>query len=171
MRTLQNSIVINKKVPSAHQLPCPSILRGKGFSFSCFCIIIILWINTWMYYKRFLQTITKKYCSLFIHVPQKLKILTGWLTVVTPLMAVLCMPVPSVGIWSLFLSAAILGSIQPLGIFMPNFTPGFICVLHTLGRPLEWNPHIHCLISECGHSDDGEWRNTHYIAKHWRSSA
>lgn len=24
-----------------------------------------------------------------------------------------------------------------------NFTPGFICVLHTFGRPLEWNPHIH----------------------------
>ena len=27
-----------------------------------------------------------------------------------------------------------------------NFVPGFICVLHTFGRPLEWNPHIHCLI-------------------------
>ena len=40
-----------------------------------------------------------------------------------------------------------------------NFTPGFICVLHTFGRPLEWNPHLHCLISEGGHSDDGEWRN------------
>ena len=40
-----------------------------------------------------------------------------------------------------------------------NFTPGFICVLHTFGRPLEWNPHIHCLISEVGHYDDGEWRN------------
>ena len=30
------------------------------------------------------------------------------------------------------------------------FTPGFICVLHTFGRPLEWNPHIHCIISEGG---------------------
>lgn len=39
-----------------------------------------------------------------------------------------------------------------------NFTPGFICVLHTFGRPLEWNPHIHCLISECGFADDGTWR-------------
>ncbi len=28
-----------------------------------------------------------------------------------------------------------------------NFVPGFICVLHTFGRSLEWNPHIHCLIS------------------------
>ena len=37
------------------------------------------------------------------------------------------------------------------------FTPGFICVLHTFGRDLKWNPHIHCLISEGGYSDDGFW--------------
>lgn len=29
-----------------------------------------------------------------------------------------------------------------------NFTPGYIMVLHTFGRDLKWNPHIHCLISE-----------------------
>ena len=29
-----------------------------------------------------------------------------------------------------------------------NFVPGFVCVLHTFGRPLEWNPHIHCLLTE-----------------------
>ena len=29
-----------------------------------------------------------------------------------------------------------------------NFTPGFIMVLHTFGRDLKWNPHIHCLLSE-----------------------
>ena len=29
-----------------------------------------------------------------------------------------------------------------------HFTPGFICVLHTFGRNLKWNPHIHALISE-----------------------
>ena len=39
-----------------------------------------------------------------------------------------------------------------------NFTPGFIMVLHTFGRDLKWNPHIHCLISEGGYSDDGFWR-------------
>lgn len=44
-----------------------------------------------------------------------------------------------------------------------NFVPGFICVLHTFGRPLEWNPHIHCLISEGGFSDDGFWRNVKYF--------
>ena len=27
-----------------------------------------------------------------------------------------------------------------------NYTPGFIMVLHTFGRDLKWNPHIHCLI-------------------------
>lgn len=40
-----------------------------------------------------------------------------------------------------------------------NFTPGFIMVLHTFGRDLKWNPHIHCLISEGGYSDAGFWRN------------
>lgn len=40
-----------------------------------------------------------------------------------------------------------------------NFTPGMICVLHTFGRSLHWNPHIHCLISEGGVSDDNFWRN------------
>ena len=44
-----------------------------------------------------------------------------------------------------------------------NFTPGFIMVLHTFGRDLKWNPHIHCLISEGGLSDDGLWRNVHHF--------
>lgn len=44
-----------------------------------------------------------------------------------------------------------------------NFTPGFIMVLHTFGRDLKWNPHIHCLISEGGYSDNGFWRNTRHF--------
>ena len=36
-------------------------------------------------------------------------------------------------------------------------------VLHTFGRDLKWNPHIHCLISEGGHSDDGFWRPVHHF--------
>jgi hypothetical protein len=44
-----------------------------------------------------------------------------------------------------------------------NFVPGFVCVLHTFGRPLEWNPHIHCLVTEGGCSDDGFWR----VVKHF----
>ena len=43
------------------------------------------------------------------------------------------------------------------------FTPGFIMVLHTFGRDLKWNPHIHCLISEGGYSDDGFWRNVKHF--------
>ena len=38
------------------------------------------------------------------------------------------------------------------------FTPGFVCVLHTFGRDLKWNPHIHCLISEGGIGNSGIWR-------------
>lgn len=44
-----------------------------------------------------------------------------------------------------------------------NFTPGFIMVLHTFGRDLKWNPHIHCLVSEGGLSDDGFWRHVRYF--------
>lgn len=43
------------------------------------------------------------------------------------------------------------------------FTPGFILVLHTFGRDLKWNPHIHCLLSEGGLGKSGMWRNvTHF---------
>ncbi len=44
-----------------------------------------------------------------------------------------------------------------------NFVPGFVCVLHTFGRPLEWNPHIHCLLTEGAFSDDGFWRTVTYF--------
>ena len=37
------------------------------------------------------------------------------------------------------------------------FTPGFICVLHTFGRDLKWNPHIHCFVSEGGVGNSLRW--------------
>lgn len=43
------------------------------------------------------------------------------------------------------------------------FTPGFICVLHTFGRDLKWNPHIHCLVSEGGIGKSGIWRNVKHF--------
>ena len=44
-----------------------------------------------------------------------------------------------------------------------NFTPGFICVLHTFGRSLQWNPHIHCLVTEGGLGTSNTWRrNVHF---------
>lgn len=39
-----------------------------------------------------------------------------------------------------------------------NFTPGFICVLHTFGRSLQWNPHIHVLLSEGAVGNNTFWR-------------
>lgn len=44
-----------------------------------------------------------------------------------------------------------------------KFTPGFICVLHTFGRDLKWNPHIHCLISEGGVGKSGLWRKVNHF--------
>lgn len=38
------------------------------------------------------------------------------------------------------------------------FTPGMICVLHTFGRSLQWNPHIHCLVTEGGVGNKTVWR-------------
>lgn len=52
-----------------------------------------------------------------------------------------------------------------------NFTPGFICVLHTFGRSLHWNPHIHCIVSEGGAGTHIPWRtNTHFEYKLLRNS-
>lgn len=43
------------------------------------------------------------------------------------------------------------------------FTPGFILVLHTFGRDLKWNPHIHCLLSEGALGKSGFWLGkTHF---------
>ena len=51
------------------------------------------------------------------------------------------------------------------------FTPGFISVLHTFGRDLKWNPHIHCLISEGGVSNDNFWRKvTHFNYSYLRNA-
>ena len=48
-----------------------------------------------------------------------------------------------------------------------QFTPGFICVLHTFGRDLKWNPHIHCLISEGGIGKSGFWRHKKHFNYHF----
>lgn len=44
-----------------------------------------------------------------------------------------------------------------------NFTPGLICVLHTFGRDLKWNPHIHALISEGGAGNISPWRTVKHF--------
>ena len=51
------------------------------------------------------------------------------------------------------------------------FTPGFILVLHTFGRDLKWNPHIHALISEGGAGNHIVWRPcTHFDFRFLRNS-
>ncbi len=44
-----------------------------------------------------------------------------------------------------------------------HFTPGIVSGLHTFGRDLKWNPHIHILVTEgaCGNSK--AWRDFHHI--------
>jgi hypothetical protein len=44
-----------------------------------------------------------------------------------------------------------------------NFTPGLVCVLHSFGRDLKWNPHIHALISVGGAGNITLW----HIVKHF----
>ena len=39
-----------------------------------------------------------------------------------------------------------------------NFTPGFISTLHTFGRDLKWNPHIHVLITEGAAGNFTPWK-------------
>ena len=44
-------------------------------------------------------------------------------------------------------------------------------VLHTFGRDLKWNPHIHCLISEGGYSDNDLWCNVKHFNYHFLRNA
>jgi len=36
-------------------------------------------------------------------------------------------------------------------------TPGVIAVLHTYGKDMKWNPHVHALVTEGGFKQNGEW--------------
>lgn len=45
-----------------------------------------------------------------------------------------------------------------------GFRFGMVCGLHTFGRDLKWNPHIHMIISEgCYSISHDEWKNVNYI--------
>ena len=43
-------------------------------------------------------------------------------------------------------------------------SPGFVMVLHTFGRPLEWNPHIHVLCTEGAFNQFGQWRAVKFFS-------
>lgn len=45
-----------------------------------------------------------------------------------------------------------------------EFIPGIVTVIHTFGRNLKWNPHIHMIVTEGGTGNCTEWRNIRYIS-------
>lgn len=44
-----------------------------------------------------------------------------------------------------------------------NYSPGFFAFLHTFGRPLNFNPHIHVIIAECVSDKFGNIKNFHHF--------
>ena len=44
-----------------------------------------------------------------------------------------------------------------------QFKPAFISVLHTFGRDLKWNPHIHVVLAEGGCGKTELWRNINHF--------
>lgn len=44
-----------------------------------------------------------------------------------------------------------------------TFKPGFIFTLHTFGRTLNFNPHIHCLVTEGGMDEENHYKAINYI--------
>lgn len=44
-----------------------------------------------------------------------------------------------------------------------HFIPGFISTLHTFGRDLKWNPHIHMILTEGASGNHTIWRNIRHI--------
>jgi hypothetical protein len=44
-----------------------------------------------------------------------------------------------------------------------NYIPGMVCVLHTFGRDLKWNPHIHMILSEEAVGNSGKWMKFSHI--------
>lgn len=56
-----------------------------------------------------------------------------------------------------------------------NFKPGFISTLHTFGRDLKWNPHIHMLLTEGASGIKTPWRKISHIPfnmlrKRWQTT-
>jgi len=44
-----------------------------------------------------------------------------------------------------------------------EFVPGIVTVIHTFGRDLKWNPHVHVLVSEGGSGNTIAWKVMSYI--------
>ena len=48
--------------------------------------------------------------------------------------------------------------------------PGIVAVIHTFGRDMKFNPHIHCLVTEGGFRKNGEWVPIEYIYETLRNA-
>lgn len=44
-----------------------------------------------------------------------------------------------------------------------NYTPGIVGVIHTFGRDLKWNPHVHMLVTEGAAGNKTVWKKFDYI--------
>lgn len=44
-----------------------------------------------------------------------------------------------------------------------DFTPGMVCTLHTFGRDLKFNPHIHMILTEGGIGNHTQWKDFKHI--------
>ncbi len=52
-------------------------------------------------------------------------------------------------------------------------TPGIVCTIHTFGRDLKWNPHVHALVTEGVLRKDKQWKVVNYfhyemLRKRWQ---
>lgn len=45
-----------------------------------------------------------------------------------------------------------------------EFIPGIVTVIHTFGRDLKWNPHVHMMVTEGGSGKKTEWRHIRHIS-------
>ncbi|MFA8994800.1 transposase [Clostridioides difficile] len=45
-----------------------------------------------------------------------------------------------------------------------EFIPGIVTVIHTFGRDLKWNPHVHMMVTEGGTGNKTEWRHIEHIS-------
>lgn len=54
-----------------------------------------------------------------------------------------------------------------------EFVPGIVTVIHTFGRDLKWNPHVHMMVTEGGKGNITEWRHVRHfpyeaLRKRWQ---
>jgi hypothetical protein len=44
-----------------------------------------------------------------------------------------------------------------------NYTPGIVGVIHTFGRDLKWNPHVHMLVTDGASGDNTVWKKIKFV--------